>query len=118
MLWKTPYFCILITIMEDTVLMIIGVSILLAAVVGIKSGITTALLEILAGIVIGNIIHIDLPLAIETLSGLGLITLMFMAGLEIDLSFLRKKGKSSVKNWSAGLYYSLCSNRSCRALVT
>ncbi len=54
--------------MEDAVFMMIGISIVLAAVIGAKSGITTALLEIFAGIIIGNLLPVELPIAIETLS--------------------------------------------------
>lgn len=82
--------------MEESLLMIIGISILIAAVIGVKSGIATALMEIMAGMIIGNVFPGELPDFILSLSGLGLITLMFIAGLEIDLSFLRKNGRQSI----------------------
>ncbi|MDP3970188.1 MAG: cation:proton antiporter [bacterium] len=83
--------------MDETLLMMIAISILVAAVIGWKSGIATALMEIAAGVIIGNIFPIELPELVNTLSELGLITQMFMAGLEIDLSFLKQKGKESIK---------------------
>ena len=83
--------------MEDSLLMIIGVSILVSAIIGVKSGIATALMEIAAGVIIGNVFTGELPEVIHVLSDLGLITLMFMAGLEIDMHFFRSKGKQSIK---------------------
>ncbi len=80
----------------DVIIVLVAVGIVIAALVGIKSGLTTAFLEILAGLIIGNFVAGGMPEALNTLSELGIITLMFMAGLEVDLQFIRNKGRQGI----------------------
>ena len=77
--------------------MVVAISIVIAAIIGHKSGITTAFLEIGAGILIASLFSIHhLPDALHTLSELGIVSLMFLAGLEVDLQFIREKGKAGI----------------------
>ena len=82
--------------MEDYSLIIIGVSIFVAAIIGARSGIATALLEIFAGLIVGAFFVFELSEFVIVMAELGLITLMFMAGLEVDFRFLNEKAKESV----------------------
>lgn len=80
----------------EALLVLIGFSIFAAAVVGFKRGLATAFLEILAGLLLGTLVGAELPEVVDVFSELGLITLMFMAGLEVDIPFMRKKAKKGI----------------------
>lgn len=82
--------------MEDYSLIIAGISIFIAALIGYKSGIATAFLEIIAGLFVATFIDFHSSHFIEVMAELGLITLMFLAGLEIDLQFFKEKAKESL----------------------
>lgn len=82
---------------EQFILVIIVLAIVLAAYIGFRSGVVTALLEIVAGIVIANAFGFELPQVVETLSELGLVMLMFMTGVEVELSFLKHKAQDGIK---------------------
>lgn len=82
--------------MEEYTLIIAGLSIFFAAIVGYKSGIATAFLEILAGVAIAAMFDFHSGEFIEVMAELGLITLMFLAGLEVDLKFFKEKAKESL----------------------
>ena len=82
--------------MEEYSLIIAGLSIFIAAIVGYKSGIATAFLEIVAGLLIGTFFDFHSGEFIEVMAELGLITLMFLAGLEVDLKFFKEKAKESL----------------------
>lgn len=70
---------------------------------GIRYNIYTVFLEIFAGFVLGNIIGADLPENIVILSDIGVLALMFMAGLEVDFKTLSDKWRKSV--WLGSMSY-------------
>ncbi|PIW37354.1 MAG: hypothetical protein COW24_00590 [Candidatus Kerfeldbacteria bacterium CG15_BIG_FIL_POST_REV_8_21_14_020_45_12] len=82
--------------MEIPTLLLVSVSILMAAIIGARSGIATAFLEIIAGLLIGNIFDVNMSEFLVIMAQLGLTTLMFMAGLEVDIRFLRHKLRESL----------------------
>ncbi len=76
---------------------IIGLSIALAGVLAIEFGLSAAVLEIVMGFCARNVIHIWDAAWVRFIADFGLITLMFIAGFEVDIPMLRKNfGKSTV----------------------
>lgn len=68
----------------------------LASLISIRLGISLALIEILVGVVAGNIIHLQITDWVNFLAGLGSVILTFLAGAEIDPASLKKNLKQSV----------------------
>ena len=69
--------------------------ILVAGLVAIELGITTAILELIVGIIAGNYLNFQSFETLNVLADFGLLALMYLAGLEIDTDILRKHIKSS-----------------------
>ena len=69
--------------------------ILVAGLVAIELGITTAILELIVGIIAGNYLNFRSFETLNVLADFGLLALMYLAGLEIDTDILRKHIKSS-----------------------
>jgi len=79
----------------DIVPLIVGLLILLSSLVSLKIGVSVAIIEILLGVMAGN-----LGLAPEEwmiyMAGFGGIILTFLAGAEIDVRLLKKRFKESL----------------------
>ncbi|MCM1566016.1 MAG: cation:proton antiporter [Dehalobacter sp.] len=69
---------------------------LLASLISIRLGISLALIEILVGVVAGNVIHLQITDWVNFLASLGSVILTFLAGAEIDPASLKKNLKQSV----------------------
>jgi len=67
-----------------------------ASLVSIRTAISVALVEILLGAVIGNIVHIPTAEWLTFLAGFGSILLTFMAGAEVEPGVLRRYLKESL----------------------
>ena len=85
--------------MKDII--IISICVVLSGVVAMEIGIITAIAELMAGIIVQLMLHhkllsFDTPEMIEVLANIGVLTLMYVAGLEIDLDLLRTKFKKSI----------------------
>ena len=76
--------------------LIVGSLIAFAGVLAIEFGLSAAVLEIVMGVFARNVIHIWAADWVDFIADIGLITLMFIAGFEVDLPMLRKNlGKST-----------------------
>ena len=75
---------------------LVAFMILLAGFISIELGISTAIFEILAGVVAFNVLGITSNYWIDFLADFGLLGIMFFAGLETDPILLRKKIKTSL----------------------
>jgi Kef-type K+ transport system membrane component KefB len=69
---------------------------LLASLVSIRTGISVALVEILAGALAGNAFHLEPNEWINFLAGLGSVLLTFLAGAEVAPDVLRRRMKETV----------------------
>jgi len=69
---------------------------LIASLISIRLGITVALVEIIIGIIGGNLIGLHVTPAIDTLANFGVVFLTFLAGAEIDPQSLRQNIKPSI----------------------
>lgn len=64
---------------------------LLASLVSIRVGISVALIEIMVGVVAGNVFTIPEPEWVVFLASIGAVALTFLAGVDIDTAVLRNK---------------------------
>lgn len=77
---------------------------LLASLISVRIGVSVALVEIAVGVVGGNVLHIQTNDWINVLAGFGSILLTFLAGAEIDPTFLRKHLKPSLAIGAVGFF--------------
>lgn len=75
--------------------------IIFAGFIAIKLSIVSAIFEILAGVIAFNFFNFPGAEVIDVLAELGILALMFFAGLEIDFDVLKKNAKSSMVIGSA-----------------
>ncbi|MDR7521209.1 MAG: cation:proton antiporter [Armatimonadota bacterium] len=92
--------------MTDTwTAMLMGMLIFAAALVSVEVGISVALIEIMVGVLAGNILGLHTTPWIDFLAGLGGIVLTFLAGAEVDTDMLREQFTASL--WVGGLSFLL-----------
>ena len=77
-------------------LWIVALAVLGAGILAIELGISPAITEILAGVVVGSVLDFQPGQYLESLASLGILTLMYVAGLEIDLDLMRNRFRESV----------------------
>ncbi|MCD6485018.1 MAG: cation:proton antiporter [Candidatus Odinarchaeota archaeon] len=75
---------------------LVAFMILLAGFISIELGISTAIFEILAGVIAFNVFGLTSTYWIDFLADFGLLGIMFFAGLETDPLLLRKNIKTSL----------------------
>lgn len=68
----------------------------LASLISIRLGISLALVEILVGVIAGNVIQLPITDWVNFLASLGSVVLTFLAGAEINPASLKKNLKQSV----------------------
>src|SRR6266568_486681 len=70
--------------------------VLLASTVSVEIGISVALIELAAGFVAGNALHLDVPAWLSFVGSFAGVVLTFLAGAEVDVPQLRREWKASV----------------------
>src|SRR5205814_6834541 len=71
-------------------------AILLASTISVELGLSVALIELLAGVIVGNAGHVDVPSWLTFVGTFAGIVLTFQAGAEVDVPQLRREWKASV----------------------
>ena len=71
-------------------------TILVASTVSIELGLSVALIELLAGFVVGNAFSLDVPSWLAFIGTFASVVLTFLAGAEVDVPQLRREWKASV----------------------
>jgi Kef-type K+ transport system membrane component KefB len=71
-------------------------TILLASTVSVELGLSVALIELFAGVVVGNAFSIDVPSWLSFIGSFAGILLTFLAGAEVDVPQLRREWKASL----------------------
>ena len=71
-------------------------AILLASTISVELGLSVALIELLAGVVIGNAAHVAVPSWLSFIGTFAGIVLTFQAGAEVDVPQLVREWKASV----------------------
>ena len=81
--------------MADVFPLILGIIILLASVISIKTGISVTVVEIAIGVIIGNLGFFHSESWMIYIASLGGILLTFLAGVEIDVDLMKDNFKES-----------------------
>ena len=75
---------------------VLAAAILLASTVSVELGISVALIELFAGVVVANAFHADIPGWLAFIGSFAGIALTFLAGAEVDVPQLRREWKASL----------------------
>jgi Kef-type K+ transport system membrane component KefB len=77
------------------VAVVLAITALIAAMFSVELGLSVAIIEIVAGMIVGNTLHLATPDWLVFLAGLGSVVLTFLAGAEVDPAALRRSWKAS-----------------------
>jgi Kef-type K+ transport system membrane component KefB len=75
---------------------VLGGIVLVASIVSVELGVTVALLELTLGVAAGNIFHLQSQDWLDFIAKFGSIVLTFLAGMEVDPAFMRRRLGASV----------------------
>ena len=75
---------------------VLAATILLASTVSIEVGLSVALIELLAGVIVGNALHLDVPGWLSFIGAFAGVLLSFLAGAEVDVPQFRREWKASL----------------------
>jgi Kef-type K+ transport system membrane component KefB len=75
---------------------VLAAAVLLASMVSVEVGISVALIELAAGVVIGNAFDVSVPEWLAFLAMFAGIVLTFLAGAEVDVPQLRREWRASL----------------------
>ncbi len=75
---------------------LLAVTILVASTVSVEVGISVALIELAAGVVVGNVFSLSVPDWLDFIGSFAGIVLTFLAGAEVDVSQLRREWRPSL----------------------
>lgn len=78
------------------VAMALAIAILAASMFSVEVGLSVSIIEIVAGVVLGNSLHLTAPQWLAFLASFGSIVLTFLAGAEVDPDEFRATWKASV----------------------
>lgn len=70
-------------------------AILFASTISVELGLSVALIELVAGVIVGNAAHVDIPSWLTFIGTFAGIVLTFQAGAEVDVPQLRREWKAS-----------------------
>jgi Kef-type K+ transport system membrane component KefB len=75
---------------------VLAATVLVSSTISVEIGLSVALLELLAGAVVGNAFHLDVPSWLAFLGSFASIVLTFQAGAEVDVPQLRREWRASL----------------------
>ena len=75
---------------------LLAVTVLLASAISVEIGLSVALIELFAGVVVGNAFHLSVPSWLSFVGSFAGIVLTFLAGAEVDVPQLRREWRASV----------------------
>jgi Kef-type K+ transport system membrane component KefB len=70
--------------------------VLVASIVSVEAGVTVALVELTLGVVVGNVFHLRSQDWLDFVASFASIVLTFLAGMEVDPSYMRRRLRASV----------------------
>ena len=71
-------------------------TVLVASMISVEVGLSVALIELFAGVVVGNLFHLDVPSWLAFLGSFAGLLLTFQAGAEVDVPQFRREWKASL----------------------
>ena len=75
---------------------LLAAAVLLASMVSVRAGVSVAILELLAGVVIGNAFDAEPQQWLIFIAGFAGVVLTFLAGAEVDVDLLRREWRASL----------------------
>jgi Kef-type K+ transport system membrane component KefB len=70
---------------------VLAAVVLVASVISVELGVTVALLELTLGVAAGNLFHLQTQEWLDFIAQFGSIVLTFLAGMEVDPSYMRRR---------------------------
>ncbi len=70
--------------------------VLVASIVSVEAGVTVALVELSLGVVAGNLFHLESQEWLAFVAAFASIVLTFLAGMEVDPAYMRRRLEASV----------------------
>jgi Kef-type K+ transport system membrane component KefB len=70
---------------------VLAAVVLVASVISVELGVTVALLELTLGVAAGNLFHLQTQGWLDFIAQFGSIVLTFLAGMEVDPSYMRRR---------------------------
>jgi Kef-type K+ transport system membrane component KefB len=70
---------------------VLATVVLVASVISVELGVTVALLELTLGVAAGNLFHLQTQEWLDFIAQFGSIVLTFLAGMEVDPSYMRRR---------------------------
>ena len=74
---------------------LISAAIVIAGVIGLRTRVSSSIFEVLAGIILANLLGVELASWFDFLGTFGGLILTFLAGAEVEFVLLRRKAKES-----------------------
>jgi Kef-type K+ transport system membrane component KefB len=71
-------------------------TVLVASMISVEVGLSVALIELFAGVVVGNLFHLDVPSWLAFLGSFAGLLLTFQAGAEVDVPQFRREWRASL----------------------
>lgn len=75
---------------------VLAAIVLLASIVSVELGVTVALLELTLGVVAGNVFELQTQQWLDFIAAFASIVLTFLAGMEVDPAYMRRRLEASV----------------------
>src|SRR5436190_2167849 len=75
---------------------LLAATILVASTVSVEIGLSVALIELLAGVIVGNAVHLSVPDWLDFVGSFAGIVLTFLAGAEVDVPQFRREWRASL----------------------
>jgi len=75
---------------------ILAATILVASTISVEIGLSVALIELLAGVIVGNAFHLDIPSWLAFIGTFAGMVLTFQAGAEVDVPQFRREWRASL----------------------
>mgnify|MGYP000176764113 CR=1 FL=1 len=75
---------------------VLAATILLASTISVRLGLSVALVELFAGVVVGNVLDVGTPEWLAFIGSFAGIVLTFLAGAEVDVPQLRREWRASL----------------------
>jgi Kef-type K+ transport system membrane component KefB len=75
---------------------VLGATILVASTISVEIGLSVALIELFAGVVVGNALSLDIPNWLGFIGSFAGIVLTFLAGAEVDVPQFKREWRASL----------------------
>lgn len=75
---------------------VLAAVVLVASIVSVEVGVTVALVELTLGVAAGNVLHLQTQDWLDFIAKFGSIVLTFLAGMEVDPAYMRRRLGPSV----------------------